>query len=160
MSAPIAPTDQAPAAAETPAAETPAAPDAVKPKFIYLPIVGRGEQIRLLLAEHGMEVDFVLPKGFGGEYVWQDQAVHGTLHSNETGEDGLVLSDSSTIIDYIFEKVGLDCWREATAKDRSSWRSAATTASRPLYSENKFQVVASPLAYLTYFPLASLIADP
>ncbi|GMH59049.1 hypothetical protein TrRE_jg9443 [Triparma retinervis] len=77
----------------------------VKPKFIYLPVVGRGEQIHLLLAEHAMEVDFVLPAGFGGEYVWADQAAHGTLPSFETiEEDKMVLSDSSSIIDYILEK--------------------------------------------------------
>ncbi|GMH84577.1 hypothetical protein TrVE_jg1468 [Triparma verrucosa] len=75
-----------------------------KPKFVYLPVVGRGEQIHLLLAEHGMEVDFVLPAGFGGEYVWQEQAVHGTLPSFETNDNGLVLSDSGTIIEYILEK--------------------------------------------------------
>jgi hypothetical protein len=62
----------------------------VKPKFIYLPVVGRGEQIHLLLAEHGMEVDFVLPAGFGGEYVWADQAAHGTLPSFETIEEDKV----------------------------------------------------------------------
>ena len=40
-----------------------------KPKFIYLPVVGRGEQIRLLAVEHGLGLDYetVLPAGFGGE---------------------------------------------------------------------------------------------
>ena len=38
-----------------------------KPKFIYLPDVGRGEQIRLLAAEHGLDYETVLPAGFGGE---------------------------------------------------------------------------------------------
>ena len=38
-----------------------------KPKFIYLPVVGRGEQIRLLAAEHGLDYETVLPAGFGGE---------------------------------------------------------------------------------------------
>ena len=32
-----------------------------KPKFVYLPVVGRGEQIHLLCAEHGVDYDFVLP---------------------------------------------------------------------------------------------------
>ena len=41
--------------------------DAPKPKFIYLPVVGRGEQIRLLAAEHGLDYETVLPAGFGGE---------------------------------------------------------------------------------------------
>ena len=40
--------------------------DAPKPKFIYLPVVGRGEQIRLLAAEHGIDYETVLPAGFGG----------------------------------------------------------------------------------------------
>jgi hypothetical protein len=38
-----------------------------KPKFIYLPVVGRGEQIRLLAAEHDIAYETVLPAGFGGE---------------------------------------------------------------------------------------------
>ena len=33
--------------------------DAPKPKFIYLPMVGRGEQIRLLAAEHGIDYETV-----------------------------------------------------------------------------------------------------
>ena len=31
------------------------------------PVVGRGEQIRLLAAEHGLDYETVLPAGFGGE---------------------------------------------------------------------------------------------
>ncbi|GMH66448.1 hypothetical protein TL16_g04432 [Triparma laevis f. inornata] len=59
----------------------------------------------LLAAEHGYEFEFVPPAGFGGEYVWAEKAVHGTLPSLETTEeDGLVLSDSGSIIAYILEK--------------------------------------------------------
>ena len=76
-----------------------------KHRFIYLPVVGRGEQIHLLCAEHGVEYETVLPKGFGGEYVWAEQAPHGTLPVWETNEeDGLQISDSLAIIDYILEK--------------------------------------------------------
>ena len=35
----------------------------IKVRFIYLPVVGRGEQIHLLAAEHGLEYETVLPKG-------------------------------------------------------------------------------------------------
>jgi glutathione S-transferase len=77
----------------------------IKARFIYLPVVGRGEQIHLLAAEHGLEYETVLPKGFGGEYVWSESAPHGTLPVWETTEaDGLTLSDSAAIIDYILEK--------------------------------------------------------
>eukprot|EP00942_MAST-04A_sp_MAST-4A-sp1_P010240 g10240.t1 len=76
-----------------------------KPKFVYLPVVGRGEQIHLLCAEHGVDYDFVLPAGFGGEYIWAETAPHGTLPVWETTEEpGLTLSDSAAIIDYILEK--------------------------------------------------------
>ena len=29
-----------------------------KPKFVYLPVIGRGEQIHLLCAEHGLDFNF------------------------------------------------------------------------------------------------------
>ena len=45
----------------------------------YLPVVGRGEQIRLLAAEHDIDYETVLPAGFGGEYNWAEQAPHGTV---------------------------------------------------------------------------------
>jgi glutathione S-transferase len=79
--------------------------DEKKAKFVYLPVVGRGEQIHLLAAEHGLEYETVLPQGFGGEYVWSESAPHGTLPVWETTEaEGLTLSDSAAIIDYILEK--------------------------------------------------------
>jgi glutathione S-transferase len=86
--------------------EAPAAAGDKTPKFVYLPVVGRGEQIHLLAAEHGFAFEFVKPKGFGGEYVWQESAPHGTVPVFEcAGEDaGLILSDSAAIIDYILEK--------------------------------------------------------
>ena len=77
--------------------------DAPKPKFIYLPVVGRGEQIRLLAAEHGIDYETVLPAGFGGEYNWAEQAPHGTLPALETTE-GFALGDSAAIVEYILEK--------------------------------------------------------
>ena len=77
--------------------------DAPKPKFIYLPVVGRGEQIRLLAAEHGIDYETVLPAGFGGEYNWAEQAPHGTVPVLETTE-GFAIGDSAAIVDYILEK--------------------------------------------------------
>ena len=74
-----------------------------KPKFIYLPVVGRGEQIRLLAAEHRVDYETVLPAGFGGEYNWAEQAPHGTVPVLETTE-GFAIGDSATIVDYILEK--------------------------------------------------------
>lgn len=73
-----------------------------KPKFMYLPVVGRGEQIILLAAEHGIEYDFVPPAGFGGDYNWAESAPHGTLPALEA--DGLQLGDSGAIIEYMLEK--------------------------------------------------------
>ena len=77
--------------------------DAPKPKFIYLPVVGRGEQIRLLAAEHDIAYETVLPAGFGGEYNWAEQAPHGTVPVLETTE-GFAIGDSAAIVDYILEK--------------------------------------------------------
>ena len=69
----------------------------------YLPVVGRGEQIRLLAAEHDIDYETVLPAGFGGEYNWAEQAPHGTVPVLETTE-GFAIGDSAAIVDYILEK--------------------------------------------------------
>ena len=45
----------------------PCARDTIGATRTYLPVVGRGEQIRLLAAEHGIDYETVLPAGFGGE---------------------------------------------------------------------------------------------
>ena len=74
-----------------------------KPKFIYLPVVGRGEQIRLLAAEHGIDYETVPPAAPGGECNWAEQAPHGTLPVLETTE-GFALGDSAAIIDYILRR--------------------------------------------------------
>ena len=77
--------------------------DAPKPKFIYLPMVGRGEQIRLLAAEHGIDYETVKTVFEGGEYNWAEQAPHGTVPVLETTE-GFAIGDSAAIVDYILEK--------------------------------------------------------
>jgi len=73
-----------------------------KIEFCYFPIVGRGEQIRLICAEHGLTFDEIVPMGFGGDTFKHAETPNGHLPWMKDGS--LVLNDSSSIVQYIIEK--------------------------------------------------------
>ena len=50
-----------------------------KIELAYFPIIGRGEQILILCAEHGIEVKFLTAKPFGDDFDKDTQAPFGTL---------------------------------------------------------------------------------
>ena len=72
--------------------------------FAYFPIVGRGEQIRLICAEHGIPYEEIVPVGFGGETFKHGETPNGHLPWMKEKEDGLILNDSSSIVQYLIEK--------------------------------------------------------
>ena len=70
--------------------------------FAYFPVVGRGEQIRLIFAEHGIASNEIVPVGFGGDTFKHGETPHGHLPWLKDGE--LTLNDSFAIVQYLVEK--------------------------------------------------------
>lgn len=70
--------------------------------FCYFPIIGRGEQVRLICAEHQVTLNEIVPVGFGGDTFKHSETPHGHLPWLKDGD--LVLNDSNSIVQYIIDK--------------------------------------------------------
>jgi len=72
-------------------------------EMCYFPVVGRGEQIRLICSEHGVTLKEIPPIGFGGDtFNYAQMTPNGHLPWMKDGM--LVLNDSASIIQYLIEK--------------------------------------------------------
>ena len=63
-------------------------------ELAYFPIIGRGEQILILCAEHGVDVKFLSAKPFGDDFDKDTQAQFGTLPWMREKTTDLILNDS------------------------------------------------------------------
>jgi len=71
-------------------------------EFCYFPVVGRGEQVRLICAEHGITLKEIAPVGFGGDTFKHGETPNGHFPWMKDGK--LVLNDSNVIVQYLIEK--------------------------------------------------------
>ena len=72
-----------------------------KIELAYFPIIGRGQQILILCAEHSIEVKFLIAKPFGDDFDKDTQAPFGTLPWMKDNNNGVILNDSFAIIQYL-----------------------------------------------------------
>jgi len=68
------------------------------------PIIGRGEQLELIMAEHGISYKFRNCKGFGGDFDRQTESAHGTFPWLDLKDEGFQLSDTSAMVQYLVKK--------------------------------------------------------
>ena len=67
----------------------------------YLPIIGRGEQINIICAMHGIKVNYLLSSPMGDEFNKDNQAPFGTVPWMRDHANGLELNDSMAIVQYL-----------------------------------------------------------
>ena len=70
----------------------------------YLPIVGRGEQINIVCAMHGIKVNLKMSKPMGEDFDKDSEAPFGTVPWMKDHSNGLELNDSMAIVQYLVTK--------------------------------------------------------
>ena len=70
----------------------------------YLPIVGRGEQINIICAMHGIKVNAMMSKPMGEDFDKDTEAPFGTVPWMKDHSNGLELNDSLAIVQYLVAK--------------------------------------------------------
>lgn len=105
----------------------------------YFPgIIGRGQQILILCAEHGIEVNFLEAKPFGDDFDKDTQSPFGTLPWMNDQSEGLILNDSLAIVQYLVRQY------PGPASPRST-REEALAANMWAWVQDYYAFVLSPL---------------
>lgn len=69
--------------------------------FAYLPIVGRGEQIHIICALHGIKLNMLHSTPMGNDFQLNSDSLFGTVPWIKDKANGLVLNDSMAIVQYL-----------------------------------------------------------
>ena len=72
--------------------------------LVYLPVVGRGEQINIICAMHGIKVNSMNSKPMGEDFDKDTEAPFGTVPWMKDHSNGLELNDSMAIVQYLVTK--------------------------------------------------------
>ena len=72
--------------------------------FAYLPIIGRGEQIHLICAMHGIKLNMLNSTPMGNDFQLSTDSLFGTVPWMEDKSNGLILNDSMAIVQYLVSK--------------------------------------------------------
>ena len=70
----------------------------------YLPVVGRGEQINIICAMHGIKINSLMSKPMGDDFNKDTEAPFGTVPWMKDHANGLELNDSMAIVQYMVNK--------------------------------------------------------
>ena len=70
----------------------------------YLPVIGRGEQINIICAMHGIKVNYLLSAPMGDDFNKDTQSPFGTVPWMKDHANGLELNDSMAIVQYLVTK--------------------------------------------------------
>ena len=68
----------------------------------YLPVIGRGEQINIICAMHGIKANYPAPKA--GDFNKDTDAPFGTIPWMKDHSNGLELNESMAIVQYLVTK--------------------------------------------------------
>ena len=72
--------------------------------LVYLPIVGRGLQIKIICAMHKIETNIMMSTPLGEEFDRDTQSPFGTIPYLKDHSNGLELNDSLAIVQYLISK--------------------------------------------------------
>ena len=72
--------------------------------IVYLPIVGRGLQINIICAMHGVQANYLMSKPMGEDFDKDTEAPFGTIPWLKDHSNGLELNDSLAIVQYLVSK--------------------------------------------------------
>ncbi len=106
--------------------------------FAYLPIIGRGEQINIICAMHGIKVNTMMTKPMGDDFDKDVQSPFGTIPWFRDNSNGIELNDSLAIVQYLVSKYK----GPLTPK---SHENAALTAMYWAWAQDYYSFVLSPL---------------
>jgi glutathione S-transferase len=67
----------------------------------YLPVIGRGEQINIICAMHGIKVNYLLSSPMGDDFDKDNEAAFGTIPWMRDHANDLELNDSMAIVQYL-----------------------------------------------------------
>ena len=70
----------------------------------YFPVIGRGEQLNIICAMHGITVNNLLSTPMGSDFDKNKEAPFGTVPWMKDHANGLELNDSLAIIQYLVSK--------------------------------------------------------
>jgi len=69
--------------------------------FAYLPIIGRGEQIHIICAMHGIKLNMLNSTPMGNDFQLNTDSLFGTVPWMKDKANGLVLNDSMAMVQYL-----------------------------------------------------------
>lgn len=69
--------------------------------FAYLPIVGRGEQIHIICAMHGIKLNMLLSTPMGNDFDLNVDSLFGTVPWMKDKANDLVINDSMAMVQYL-----------------------------------------------------------
>ena len=72
--------------------------------IVYLPIVGRGLQINIICAMHGIQANYLMSKPMGEDFDKDTEAPFGTIPWLKDHSNGIELNDSLAIVQYLVSK--------------------------------------------------------
>ena len=70
----------------------------------YLPVVGRGLQIKIICEMHNIGVNYMLSNPMGEDFDKDNQAPFGTIPWMKDNNNGIELNDSMAIVLYLVSK--------------------------------------------------------
>ena len=72
--------------------------------IVYIPIVGRGLQINIICAMHGVQANYLMSKPMGEDFDKDTEAPFGTIPWLKDHSNGIELNDSLAIVQYLVSK--------------------------------------------------------
>ena len=69
--------------------------------FAYLPIVGRGEQIHIICAMHGIKLNMLVSSPMGNDFNLNTDSLFGTVPWMKDKANDLVINDSMAMVQYL-----------------------------------------------------------
>ena len=106
--------------------------------FAYFPIIGRGEQVHIICALHGIKLNMLNSTPMGNDFELNSESLFGTVPWMKDKSNGVILNDSMAIVQYLVsEYVG--------PLTPSSASESALIANLWAWSNDYYSFVLSPL---------------
>ena len=106
--------------------------------FAYLPIIGRGEQVHIICAMHGITLNMLNSTPMGNDFQLNTDSLFGTVPWMKDKSNGLVLNDSMAMVQYLVTEYNGPLTPASTQE-------AASIANLWAWSNDYYSYVLSPL---------------
>ena len=72
--------------------------------FAYLPVIGRGEQIHIICAMHGIKINILYSTPMGNDFQLSTDSLFGTVPWMKDKSSDVILNDSMAMVQYLVTK--------------------------------------------------------